>query len=128
MNREDRQIRELLLKMDTMSSKHEGQLHGRIMRKLPTRSLRRICLVFFFTLLWGGGIALFVCYWREIAHAMLAMSSALLDYQVPSMETIVMFALCVGAVVLIIVQSVDVLNEYYEREIKDMISGLTGCE
>ena len=128
MNREDRQIRELLLKMDTMSSKHESQLHGRIMRKLPTRSLRRIYLVLFFTLLWGGGIALFVCYWREIAHAILAMTSALLDYQLPSMETIVMFALCIGAIVLVIVQSVDVLNEYYEREIKDVIGGLTGCE
>ena len=60
MNREDRQIRDLLLKVDTLSHEHESQLHSRIMRQLPTRSLRRIYLFLFFALLWGGGIGLFI--------------------------------------------------------------------
>lgn len=121
MNREDRQIRELLLKMDTMSSKHESQLHGRIMRQLPTRSLRRIYLIVFFAILWGGGIGLLVTYWREVVHAMLTTVSTLLDYQLPSMETFVTFALSIGAIVFIIVESWEAMDEYYEHEIRWML-------
>ena len=121
MNSEDRQIRELLLKMDTMSSKHENQLHGRIMRQLPTRSLRRIYLIVFFAILWGGGIGLLVTYWREVAHAMLTTVSTLLDYQLPSMETLVIFALSIGAIVFIIVESWEAMDEYYEHEIRWML-------
>ena len=121
MNREDRQIRELLLKVDTMSSKHEEQLHGRIMRQLPTRSLRRIYMIVFFAILWGGGIGLLVTYWREVAHAMLTMVSTLLDYQLPSMETFVTFALSIGAIVFIIVESWEAMDEYYEYEIRWML-------
>ena len=121
MNREDRQIRELLLKMDTMSSKHEEQLHGRIMRQLPTRSLRRIYLIVFFAILWGGGIGLLVTYWREVAHAMLTTVGTLLNYQLPSMETLVTFALSIGAIVFIIVESWEAMDEYYEHEIRWML-------
>ena len=121
MNREDRQIRELLLKMDTMSSKHEEQLYGKIMRQLPTRNLRRIYLVVFFAILWGGGIGLLVTYWREVADAILTTTSTLLDYQLPSMETLVTFALCIGTIVFIIVESWEAMDEYYEHEIRWMI-------
>ena len=121
MNREDRQIRELLLKMDTMSSKHEEQLHGRIMRQLPTRSLRRIYLIIFFAILWGSGIGLFITYWREITHAILTMTKTLLNYHLPSMETFVTFALCIGAIVFIIVESWEAMDEYYEHEIRWML-------
>lgn len=121
MNREDRQIRELLLKMDTLSSKHEEQLHGKIMRQLPTRNLRRIYLIVFFTILWGGGIGLLVTYWREVAHAILTTVSTLLDYQLPSMETFVTFALCIGAIVFIIKESWEAMEEYHEQEIRWMI-------
>ena len=121
MNREDRQIRELLLKMDTLSSKHEEQLHGKIMRQLPTRNLRRIYLIVFFTILWGGGIGLLVTYWREVAHAILTTVSTLLDYQLPSMGTFVTFALCIGAIVFIIKESWEAMEEYHEQEIRWMI-------
>ena len=121
MNREDRQIRELLLKMDTLSSKHEEQLHGKIMRQLPTRNLRRIYLIVFFTILWGGGIGLLVTYWREVAHAILTTVSTLLDYQLPSMETFVTFVLCIGAIVFIIKESWEAMEEYHEQEIRWMI-------
>ena len=120
MNREDRQIRELLLKADTLSSEHESQLHGKIMRQLPTRNLRRIYLILFFAILWGSGIGLFITYWREITHAILTMTSTLLDYQLPSMETFVTFALSIGATVFIIVESWEAMNEYYEYEIRQM--------
>ena len=121
MTREDRQIRDLLLKVDTLSSEHESQLHSRIMRQLPTRSLRRIYLTLFFALLWGSGIGLFITYWQEIAHALLTMTRTLLDYQLPSMETFVTFALSIGAIVFIIVESWEAMNEYYEYEIRQML-------
>ena len=121
MNREDRQIRDLLLKADTLSSEHESQLHSRIMRQLPTRSLRRIYLIVFFAILWGSGISLFITYWQEIAHALLTMTRTLLDYQLPSMETFVTFALSIGAIVFIIVESWEAMNEYYEYEIRQML-------
>ena len=121
MNREDRQIRELLLKVDTMSSKHEEQLHGRIMRQLPTRSLRRIYLILFYAILWGGGTGLLISYWREVADAILTVTGALLNYQLPSAEAFVTFALCIGAIVFIIVESWEAMNEYYEHEIRWMI-------
>ena len=121
MNREDRQIRALLLKADTLSSEHEERLHGRIMQKLPTHGLRRIYLMVFFALLWGSGVGLFITYWQEIAHALLTMTSTLLDYQLPSMETFVTFALCIGAIVFIIVESWEAMNEYYEYEIRQML-------
>ena len=120
MNREDRQIRELLLKADTLSGEHESQLHGKIMRQLPTRNLRRIYLILFFAILWGSCIGLFITYWREITHAILTMTSTLLDYQLPSMETFVTFALCIGATIFIIVESWEAMNEYYEYEIRQM--------
>lgn len=121
MNREDRQIRDLLLKADTLSSEHESQLHSRIMRQLPTRSLRRIYLTLFFAILWGGGIGLFITYWQEISHSLLTMTRTLLDYQLPSMETFVTFALCIGAIIFIIVESWEAMNEYYEYEIRQML-------
>ncbi len=124
MNREDRQIRALLLKADTLSSEHEERLHGRIMQKLPTHGLRRIYLMVFFALLWGSGVGLFITYWREVAQAILAMANTLLDYQLPSMEAFVTFALCIGAAVFIIIESRDALNEYYEHELKRMLDAL----
>lgn len=122
MNKEDRQIRALLQKADTTSREHEASLHARIMRQLPERNLRRIYLVIIFALLWGGGIALLVCYWQPIAASMLAVASSLLDHTLPSVETFTTFALCIGTVVLIVTQSRDVMDEYYEREIMRMLN------
>ena len=124
MNKEDRQIRALLQKADTTSREHEASLHARIMRQLPERSLRRIYLVIIFALLWGGGIALLLCYWQPIAASMLAVASSLLDHTLPSVETFTIFALCIGIVVLIVTQSRDVMDEYYERELKKMLDAL----
>ena len=124
MNKEDRQIRALLQKADTTSREHEASLHARIMRQLPERSLRRIYLVIIFALLWGGGIALLVCYWQPIAASMLAVAASLLDHTLPSVETFTIFALCIGTVVLIVTQSRDVMDEYYEHELKKMLDAL----
>ena len=124
MNKEDRQIRALLQKADTTSREHEASLHARIMRQLPERSLRRIYLVIIFTLLWGGGIALLLCYWQPIAASLLAVAASLLDHTLPSVETFTIFALCIGIVVLIVTQSRDVMDEYYERELKNMMDAL----
>ena len=124
MNKEDRQIRALLQKADTTSREHEASLHARIMRQLPERSLRRIYLVIIFALLWGGGIALLVCYWQPIAASMLAVAASLLDQTLPSVETFTTFALCIGTVVLIVTQSRDVMDEYYEHELKKMLDAL----
>ena len=124
MNSEDRKIRELLLKMDTTTHEHESKLHARIMRQLPSRGLRRGYVVILFAILWGGSIALFIKYWRTIADTLLTTISTLLDHQLPSMETLGIAALCIGAIVLIITQSRDILNEYYERELKSMLDAL----
>ena len=124
MNKEDRQIRALLQKADTTSREHEASLHARIMRQLPERNLRRIYLVVIFTLLWGGGIALLLCYWQPIATSMLAVAASLLDHTLPSVETFTTFALCIGTVVLIVTQSHDVMDEYYEHELKNMMDAL----
>ena len=124
MNKEDRQIRALLQKADTTSREHEASLHARIMHQLPERNLRRIYLVVIFTLLWGGGIALLLCYWQPIATSMLAVAASLLDHTLPSVETLTIFALCIGAVVLIVTQSRDVMDEYYEHELKNMMDAL----
>ena len=124
MNKEDRQIRALLQKADTTSREHEASLHARIMRQLPERSLRRIYLVIIFALLWGGGIALLLCYWQPIATSLLAVASSLLNHTLPSVETFTIFALCIGTVVLIVTQSRDVRDEYYERELKNMMDAL----
>ena len=124
MNKEDRQIRALLQKADTTSREHEASLHARIMRQLPERSLRRIYLVIIFALLWGGGIALLVCYWQPIAASMLAVAASLLDHTLPSVETFTTFALCIGTVVLVVTQSRDVMDEYYEHELKKMLDAL----
>jgi hypothetical protein len=124
MNKEDRQIRALLQKADTTSREHEASLHARIMRQLPERSLRRIYLVIIFALLWGGGIALLLCYWQPIAASMLAVATSLLDHTLPSVETFTTFALCIGTVVLIVTQSRDVMDEYYEHELKKMLDAL----
>ena len=124
MNKEDRQIRALLQKADTTSREHEASLHARIMRQLPERSLRRIYLVIIFALLWGGGIALLLCYWQPIAASMLAVAASLLDRTLPSLETFTTFALCIGTVVLIVTQSRDVMDEYYEHELKKMLDAL----
>ena len=124
MNSEDRKIRELLLKADTTAHEHESKLHARIMRQLPSRGLRRGYVVILFAILWGGSIALFIKYWRAIADALLTTTSALLDHQLPSAETLGIAALCIGAIVLIITQSRDILNEYYERELKSMLDAL----
>ena len=123
MNKEDRQIRALLQKADTTSREHEASLHARIMRQLPERSLRRIYLVIIFALLWGGGIALLVCYWQPIAASMLAVAASLLDHTLPSVETFTIFVLCIGTVVLVIIQSRDVMDDYYEYEIRQMLQG-----
>lgn len=124
MNKEDRKIRALLQKADTTSREHEASLHARIMRQLPERSLRRIYLVIIFALLWGGSIALLLCYWQPIAASMLAVAASLLDHTLPSVETFTIFALCIGTVVLIVTQSRDVMDEYYERELKNMMDAL----
>ena len=124
MNSEDRKIRELLLKVDTTTHEHEGNLHHRIMHRLPSRGLRRGYVVILFAILWGGSIALFIKYWRIIADTLLATTSALLDHQLPSAETLGIVALCIGAIVLIVTQSRDILNEYYERELKSMLDAL----
>ena len=123
MNKEDRQIRALLQKADTTSREHEASLHARIMRQLPERSLRRIYLVIIFALLWGGGIALLLCYWQPIAASMLAVAASLLDHTLPSMETLGIAALCIGAIVLVVIQSRDVMDDYYEHEIRQMLQG-----
>ena len=124
MNKEDRQIRALLQKADTTTREHEASLHARIMRQLPEHSLRRIYLVIIFALLWGGGIALLLCYWQPIAASMLAVAASLLDHTLPSVETFTTFALCIGTVVLIVTQSRDVMDEYYEHELKKMLDAL----
>ena len=94
------------------------------MRQLPERSLRRIYLVIIFALLWGGAIALLVCYWQPIAASMLAVAASLLDHTLPSVETFTIFALCIGTVVLVVTQSRDVKDEYYEHELKEMLDAL----
>ena len=124
MNSEDRKIRELLLKVDTTTHEHEGNLHHRIMHRLPSRGLRRGYVVILFAILWGGSIALFVKYWRIIADTLLATIGALLDHQLPSAETLGIVALCIGAIVLIVTQSRDILDEYYERELKSMLDAM----
>ena len=124
MNSEDRKIRELLLKADTTTHEHEGNLHHRIMHRLPSRGLRRGYVVILFAILWGGSIALFVKYWRIIADTLLTTTSALLDHQLPSVETLGIVALCIGAIVLIVTQSRDILDEYYERELKSMLDAM----
>ena len=124
MNSEDRKIRELLLKVDTTTHEHESKLHHRIMHRLPSRGLRRGYVVILFAILWGGSIALFVKYWRIIADTLLATTSALLDHQLPSVETLGIVALCIGAIVLIVTQSRDILDEYYERELKSMLDAM----
>ena len=124
MNSEDRKIRELLLKADTTTHEHESKLHARIMRQLPSRGLRRGYIVILFAILWGGSIALFIKYWRTITDTLLTTISALLDHQLPSAETLGIAALCIGAIVLIVTQSSDILNEYYEQELKSMLDAL----
>ena len=37
---------------------------------------------------------------------------------------VIIFALCIGIVVLIVTQSRDVMDEYYERELKNMMDAL----
>ena len=123
MNSEDRKIRELLLKVDTTTHEHEGNLHHRIMHRLPSRGLRRGYVVILFAILWGGSIALFIKYWRIIADTLLATTGALLDHQLPSVETLGIAALCIGAIALVITQSLDVMDEYYEHEIQHMLQG-----
>lgn len=125
MNSEDRKIRELLQKVDTMTCEHENKLHGRIMRQLPSRGLRRIYLVLVFAVLWGGGLAMLVRHWRSIVEALLSMTSALLNHQLPSMEVFVVFALCIGGIVLVVVQGRDVMDEYYEHETRQLLQGRT---
>ena len=124
MNSEDRKIRELLLKVDTTTHEHESKLHHRIMHRLPSRGLRRGYVVILFAILWGGSIALFVKYWRIIADTLFTTTSALLDHQLPSAETLGIAALCIGAIVLIVTQSRDILDEYYERELKSMLDAM----
>ena len=124
MNSEDRKIRELLLKADTTTHEHESKLHHRIMHRLPSRGLRRGYVVILFSILWGGSIALFVKYWCIIADTLLTTTSALLDHQLPSVETLGIVALCIGAIVLIVTQSRDILDEYYERELNSMLDAM----
>ena len=124
MNSEDRKIRELLLKVDTTTHEHENKLHARIMHRLPSRGLRRGYVVVLFAILWGGGIALFVKYWRIIADTLLTTIGALLDHTLPSVETLGIAALCIGAIILVVTQSRDILDEYYEHELKSMLDGL----
>ena len=108
----------------TRKFEHESKLHARIMRQLPSRGLRRGYVVILFAILWGGSIALLIKYWRTIADALLTTTGALLDHQLPSAETLGIAALCIGAIVLIVTQSRDILNEYYERELKSMLDAL----
>ena len=124
MNSEDRKIRELLLKVDTTTHEHESKLHHRIMHQLPSRGLRRCYVVIFFAILWGGSIALFIKYWRAITDALLTTTSALLNQQLPSAEALGIAVLCIGAIVLVIMQSWDVMDEYHERELKSMLDAL----
>ena len=124
MNSEDRKIRELLLKVDTTTHEHEAKLHHRIMRQLPSRGLRKGYVVILFTILWGGSIGLFFKYWRVITEALLTTINAMLEHQLPSMETLGIAVLCIGAIVLIITQSHDILDEYYERELKNLLNTL----
>lgn len=124
MNSEDRKIRELLLKVDTTTHEHEAKLHARIMRQLPSRGVRQGYVVILFAILWGGGIGLLLKYWRVIADALLTTINALFEYQLPPAETLGIAVLCIGAIVLIITQSRDILDEYYERELKSMLDAL----
>ena len=124
MNSEDRKIRDMLLKVDTTTHEHESKLHARIMRQLPSRGLRRGYVVILFAILWGGSIALLIKYWRTIVDTLLTTISALLDHQLPSAETLGIATLCIGAIVLIVTQSRDILNEYYEQELKSMLDSL----
>lgn len=124
MNSEDRKIRELLLKVDTTTHEHEAKLHHRIMHQLPSRGLRKGYVVILFAILWGGSIGLFFKYWRVITEALLTTINALLEHQLPSMETLGIAVLCIGAIVLIITQSHDILDEYYERELKNLLNTL----
>jgi hypothetical protein len=55
---------------------------------------------------------------------MLAVAASLLDHTLPSVETFTTFALCIGTVVLIVTQSRDVMDEYYEHELKKMLDAL----
>ena len=55
---------------------------------------------------------------------MLAVAASLLDHTLPSVETFTTFALCIGTVALIVTQSRDVMDEYYERELKNMMDAL----
>ena len=93
------------------------------MRQPPSRGLRRVYLILFFAVLWGSGLAALVCYWRSVVGALLAMTSALLNHQLPSKDALVVFALCVGSIVFVVVQSRDAMDEYYEREIQKMLEG-----
>ena len=71
----------------------------------------------------GSGLAVLVYYWRSIVGPLLAMTSALLNHQLPSKDALVVFALCVGSIVFVVVQSRDAMDEYYEREIQKMLEG-----
>ena len=46
---------------------------------------------------------------------------AQLKHTLPSVETFTIFALCIGTVVLIVTQSRDALDEYYEYEIRQVL-------
>ncbi len=65
-----------------------------------------------------------LCYWQPIATSLLAVASSLLNHTLPSVETFTIFALCIGIVVLIVTQSRDVMDEYYEHELKEMLDAL----
>jgi hypothetical protein len=54
---------------------------------------------------------------------MLAVAASLLDHTLPSVETFTTFALCIGTVVLIVTQSRDALDEFYEYEIRQALGG-----
>jgi hypothetical protein len=49
---------------------------------------------------------------------------AQLKHTLPSVETFTIFALCIGTVVLVVTQSRDVMDEYYEHELKEMLDAL----
>ena len=123
MNSEDRKIKELLLKVDATSREHETKLQTRILRELPSRGLCRVFPMLFFAVLWGGGLVMLIGYWRSVVDALLAMMSMLLNHQLPSMDTFVVLALCIGGVVLVVMQSSDVMDEYYEYEIRQLLQG-----
>ena len=55
---------------------------------------------------------------------MLAVAASLLDHTLPSVSSFTTFALCIGTVVLIVTQSRDVMDEYYEHELKNMMDAL----